>query len=527
MPKIDLTNTQNKVQYDNYVKVYGIAQADYWANTGESPGSGGNVTNGASNTIDTIKIPYGGKNADYTWYIRLGAFLDFIEKKLMYHFDVNGTTTPALYFDTEVETNLMYIEPTQISTDPEVCVVKRNILIGGGLYKFAESGELFESPLFSKLPGNPYAGINPYGQIMNIYVSMKFILLKLDELKNADTNKVVLIDFLNNILSAINSSLGGTSKLEVTINETTVIIRDGNPLPDIKNVIEVMKANTIKYDIYDKYAQFDLYGYSTKNPPNSTTDIYGGKGHASFIKDFSFTTEISPELSTMLTVGATANSTVVGENSTAFSKFNAGLTDRYKEKIVYLKDDGTPDTENYTINSAYQQMGSQVGDIISTPEQRSKAREEEEQTLLYKELYLKYASTYNSYCDYIKRLSGANPIYNGEADTYKDALNNFITYKQQADYTLWALLVKKDPTKYSIPKKFAPSTGFIPFNMSLTMEGLSGMKIYSKFNIDTEYLPANYPDNADFLIKNINHTISNNKWFTKIESIVISQGGDR
>ena len=255
----------------------------------------------------------------------------------MYHFDVNGKTVPALTFDTEVESNLMYIEPLQVSTDPTVCVVKRNIIIDKGLYSFAESGELFESPLFSNLPGNPYAGINPYGQIMNIYVSMKFILMKLDELKNADTNKVVLIDFLNNILSAINSSLGGTSKLEATLsNETTVVIRDGNPLPNIKKVIEVMKdklKSKSKYDIYDKHAQFDLYGYSTLDSPDLTMK-YEGKGHASFIKDFSFTTEISPELSTMITVGATANSVVVGENSTAFSKFNAGLTDRYKEKIV-------------------------------------------------------------------------------------------------------------------------------------------------------------------------------------------------
>lgn len=488
---------------------------------------------------DKISITYSGEGGvigDTTWYIRLGAFLDFIEKRLMYHFDVNGTTVPALKFDTEVETNLMYIEPTQVSTDPNVCVVRRKMLMSvinpsifevgvgdGGL------GEEFESPLFPNLTvtaANEHP--NPYGQIMNIYVSMKFILMKLDELKNADTNKVVLIEFLNNMLSAINSSLGGISKLEATIfNETTVIIRDGNPLPNIQEVIKVMKDKNLsksQFEIYENYAQFDLYGYSTKNPPNSTIDIYGGKGHASFIKDFSFTTEISPELSTMLTVGATANSTVVGENSTAFSKFNAGLTDRYKEKIVYLKNDGTPDTETYTINSAYQQIGSNVGDT-STPEARNKLREEQEQTLLYKELYLKYASTYNSYCEYVFRLS--KKIYNGEADTYKDALNNFITFKQQADFTLWALLVKKDPTKYVIPAKFAPSTGFIPFNMSLTMEGLSGMKIYSKFNIDTEYLPANYPDNADFLIKNINHTISNNKWFTKIESIVISQGGDR
>jgi hypothetical protein len=60
--------------------------------------------------------------------------------------------------------------------------------------------------------------------------------------------------------------------------------------------------------------------------------------------------------------------------------------------------------------------------------------------------------------------------------------------------------------------------------MSLTMDGLSGMKIYSKFFIDTKFLPANYPDNAEFLIKNIQHKIENNKWFTTIESIVISKG---
>ena len=519
MPKIDLTNTQNKVQYDNYVKVYGIAQADYWANTGEYPGSGENVTNGISNTIDKISITYsgeGGTTGDATWYIRLGAFLDFVGNRLMYHFDVGGITTPALKFDTEVETNLMYIEPSQVSVDPTVCVVRRKLLMSAVYPDIFEVGvgdgglgEEFESPLFPNLTVTATdEHPNPYGRIMNIYVSMKFILLKLDELKNADTNKVVLIDFLNNILSAINSSLGGISKLEATLfNETTVIIRDGNPLPNIQEVIKLMKDKKLsksQFEIYDKYAQFDLYGYSTKNPPNSATDIYGGKGHASFIKEFSLTTEISPELSTMLTVGATANSTVVGENSTAFSKFNAGLTDRFKEKVVYLKDDGTPDTGTYQTYNPSQP--------ISTPEERAKAREKVTQKTLYESLWQQYVETYKAYGNYVYRLS--QKIYNGEADTYKDALNNYITYKQQAD------AIYRNYKGY-----FTPSTGFIPFNMSLTMEGLSGMRIYSKFNIDTEYLPANYPDNADFLIKNINHTISNNKWFTKIESVVISQQG--
>jgi hypothetical protein len=69
-----------------------------------------------------------------------------------------------------------------------------------------------------------------------------------------------------------------------------------------------------------------------------------------------------------------------------------------------------------------------------------------------------------------------------------------------------------------------PGTGFIPFNMSLTMDGLSGMKIYNKFFIDTKFLPANYPNNAEFLIKNVAHKIENNKWFTTLESVVISKG---
>jgi hypothetical protein len=462
---------------------------------------------------DTLSINYDGTIKDTIYYIRLGAFLNFIQQKLIYSFDVkNGNPTKAVHFDTDIESNLMYVEPLQVSVDPTVCVIRRDVLIKGGLWKFGidnngEGGESFESPLFSNLPGNPVYN-NPYGQIMNTYVSMKFILLKLDELKDKNTNKVPLIDFLNNILSSINSSLGGINKLEASVDETTntVIIIDGNPLPNKDKVIEVLNNKNKNLNIYDKYATFDLYGYSGSS--------------AGFVKDFNFTTEISPGLSTILTVGSTANSTVVGENSTAFSKFNRGCTDRFKEKIIYTDENGNPD--NVVIAYAPPQY--------STPEARKNTQDLEDQKRLYEELYLKYTSTYNSYCEYIIKLS--RKIYNGEADTYKDALNNFITFKQQADYAKWVFMVKEGTITEDVLDeltgqngKFTPSTGFIPFNMSLTMDGLSGMKIYSKFNIDTRYLPANYPSTADFLIKNIEHTIENNKWFTKLDSVVISQKG--
>jgi hypothetical protein len=53
------------------------------------------------------------------------------------------------------------------------------------------------------------------------------------------------------------------------------------------------------------------------------------------------------------------------------------------------------------------------------------------------------------------------------------------------------------------------------------MDGLSGMKIYQKYTIDTTYLPSNYPNSLEFLIKGITNTIQNNQWITDIESFAI------
>jgi hypothetical protein len=55
----------------------------------------------------------------------------------------------------------------------------------------------------------------------------------------------------------------------------------------------------------------------------------------------------------------------------------------------------------------------------------------------------------------------------------------------------------------------------------MTIDGLSGMKVYQKYLIDTTFLPSNYPEALEFLIKGITHTISNNEWTTTLESLAI------
>jgi hypothetical protein len=446
---------------------------------------------------ECITLKYGERPEFY--YIRLGDFLQFIKDNLIYQFKTGDTVTSALEFDTEVESNLMYIDSLQVSLDPTICVVNRTLLIDGNPYIFAPDGDPFESPIL---------GTN-YGQIMNIYLNMRYVLIKLDELKDPNDNKVVLIDFLNNILSAVNSSLGGTTKLEASLNEATVIIIDGNPLPNLKEVIRVLNDKVPNTKLSSEYAKFDLYGYNTKD------------NTAGFIKDFSFTTEITPALSTMITVGATANSTVVGENSTAFSRFNAGLTDRFKEQVVEpipgvkFKDFITGTVTTYQVGNPFETVGT------GTP---STTKNSEEQKFI-DELVSKYTKTYSAYTKYLKRLGGEKKNYeDGEGATFKDAVTNYNIYLNQIKQVFFNREIKKLGKPINSNRTATPGTGFIPFNMSLTMDGLSGMKIYNKFLIDTKYLPANYPDNADFLIKGIEHKIENNKWTTNISSVVISQG---
>jgi len=449
-------------------------------NTPSTSTSRGSIIIPNSKTTDTFFSTYNGSQGEPFYYVRLGAFLEWLEKNYMYVATVGNNKNPILNFDYDVESNLMYVDPLQISVDPSVCVVRRDVTINdengnivtvelgrangvkAGPGKLNPRTEPFESDL----------GIQ-YGKIMNIYLNMKYVLLKMESLKDKTTQKVVLVDFLKEILADVSRNLGGVNDLDIFMEEdtTTIKIIDKNPLPDINGVLDYLKNK--KYTIYADYAMFYLYGYTA-----TETGVNAG-----FIKEFSFKTEITPAFSTMITVGATANSEVVGENSTALSRLNRGLRDRYKESIS-LPASGSSSSGGFG-------LGFGPGGNI-----------------FFKLLQI-FGPAYKAYRDYIIDL--ANFKFNEEqANTYRESLNSFITKKIQFE-------------AISSTSSFKPLTGFIPFNLSLTMDGLSGMRINSRFNIDTKYLPSNYPETVKFLIKNLEHRIENNKWTTHIDSYCISQ----
>ena len=63
------------------------------------------------------------------------------------------------------------------------------------------------------------------------------------------------------------------------------------------------------------------------------------------------------------------------------------------------------------------------------------------------------------------------------------------------------------------------SVGFIPFNLKLKMDGLSGIKIYNKIEVNTSFLPTNYGDSLSFIVTGVNHKLSGNEWVTNLDTI--------
>lgn len=452
------------------------------------------------------------------YYIRLGNLLKFIEEALIYKVKAQKQTTsvPLLSFDYSIDDNFMHAPPQLMSFDPSICMVRRTLsfpkphtFIGSnliddteffnfsGVSKFTayEASSKFKDPFMA---GELHAANSDFaepfmvdnlpevGNVMNIYVNFRFILSKLQELVNTETNELKLFSFLKEILNGINSSFGGYSKLDIFLDETTnqVKIIDQNPLPSTASALRQINSTKL-IKVPDRYAFFDLYGYKD--------------GKAGFISDFKFNTELTPEFATMIAVSATSNGNVVGENNTALSKLNLGIEDRFKTEV----------------NGGGKEF-------ISESDQQKKLQSDYD---IASEEFYNYA--YENFVKYLKHLYYGNYIP-GEIQDNKSSYTTYLKLYKKVKYTETQLnnFLAANKDKSKIATKFQPGTGFIPFNLSITMDGLSGMKIGSKFIIDGSYLPSNYPDTVDFLIKNLSHEIKDNKWTVTIESYCIAQGDD-
>ena len=407
---------------------------------------------------------------DKQFYVRFGCFLDFLVKRIIPNINYDPNIK-LIKIDTNVKSNIIHVLPKIVSADPKVCCITTAFKINEKTYYYAPFCSEFLIPFESNIKGK-------YGYVMNIYFNFNFILAKIDELKD-DKGKISLYSLLDALCKGFNEATGHYNKLEPIIDseENIIKILDDVALPDRKAILKSPLLSGSFGNELTENVIFDTYGYYT----GTVDSVYGsGVPHAGFIKDLSFTTTVSPELATMITVGSTNQGYVKGQDATALSRMNNGLTDRFKSEITNTN---------------------QVPGEEQPP------------------LEVEYKVSIEAFNLYIRNLGvsepDGEPTYDETAVTdYKNTQTQFVEY-QQAQATL------KEKKEHPESTAASPNSGFLPFDLSLTMDGLSGMKVYQNFLMDTSFLPTNYPGTLEFLIKGIIHKIEGNQWTTNIESMAI------
>ena len=418
---------------------------------------------------------------DTQYYIRFGSLLAYIENRILPKYNQNSKKTPLINIDTNTKRNIVFYHPLQVSTDPRVCLINTQLDLAKNSYYFASQGD----PYVAEIAGTKV------GQIMNIYLNFNYLLKKIDE-KTDSNNKVALIDFITAVCDDISKSLGSINTLEPHIDETTntLSIVDQTPLPNKTDILADLKlANP------EQQTKIDLYAYYKKDRFNTT----------GFVRNFGIQTELNSAFSSTITIGAQSAGSVVGEDATALSRLNRGLKDRIKPVVEDAV--STITGEDFVKLTAAEQA--------SRAQAAGQTVEEYKETLpksKVAELRDRFPNANQNFSKFVQTLGSQNnktvPKWDDEAiNSYTQLLTNFLSYLQG---------------KAAIQQsKASGNIGFIPISLNMTLDGLSGIKIYNALKVDTTYLPANYPESMDFLITGVTHKISSNVWTTDLKTVMV------
>lgn len=426
-----------------------------------------------------------------TMFISLGYFFgvlqqDFLiyneEGKPMFSFDVDFTnltvdtstlTVENATQDLSGDTNYFQYLPGQFSGNPTVCITPFNEPTNSAVYSTWEPSESIKKMiLLEKLDKiKPYFNVsgNEYlGRLMFVYVNYAYLKkLIRDSSRNKD-NTLPLLTFLQTMFNDISKALGGINKIEIYEDTST------NKIKFIENIPQ-------------------NWGNDPNCPPPGSKDsrfcklnTFGVKNNVegSIVKNIDLNATISKEFASMISIGAQSNGNQVNENATAFATYNKGLIDR-----TFVGKSTESENSNNTTLSPKEH-------IIKNNEKLLK-------------LYNKTLS--------VDKLDATGQYRKGLIfEVYWNTRWNMDNISSlENNNKTWTNLLQGCYNEYGA---IQPSF-FLPFNLSLDIEGISGIQLFQKFQIDDNVLPPSYaPNSVDIQIKAANHTVNSKEWTTKIET---------
>jgi hypothetical protein len=373
------------------------------------------------------------------YYIKLGTLLRYIDRKILVYNKTLDKPLIRLFQDEDYDDTLMFTLKEQYSSDPKVCLVP--------FYDRPNNYSRLGEVLGTQFRATDTAGIYA-ARLMHVHVNMNHVakIIKDSADKN---NKVSLYTLLTKLVADISKSLGSINNLQISYDHDS-------------NVVLIVDKTRIP-------------GYTSDKKPNTAIFTLVGanptRGYGTFIKNLTFQSQLTRDLSTMMAISAQAGGNVVGEDGTFFSKINKGLTDRVIPERVDAstveRDKTSNDSE--TVEEKFASYQSALKEVLTAVYKRFK-------------------------------------INNGTLEVLKGI---------QADYLRY---IRGELSK----KNEAEAQGFIPLNLGLEMQGLGGIKIFQQFSVTQEILPSYYTGNLSFIIKGVNHTIDPGGWTTTVESLSIA-----
>lgn len=422
---------------------------------------------------------------EYPTYITLGYLLAFLnnmcllyDSKQQIGSNTNPTgvdKTPYFYIDFNPSTNFCLTSPQHLSIDPTVCLIPfqgnnqnfvsifpENISTALGNSVYKPQEEDF---LSGQLPEFKTLDGNPYqGKTMNILLNIDFLLNVVNSYISSDSeHSINLQSFLGNILVEVNKSLGN-------LNLFRVAYRDDSNTVQIKD---------------DQWVP-GLSGESTiinKNAPTGPEGFRLGElpvfGQQSLARAFQFRTETSTKMGSMIAISAqAATGSINAVDASSIGYLNANYQDRFKPYIV----EGTKDPNS--------------GDAKKKVTDPKKSDESNNDLVLGEQFNTHIKSIYSNFLLDLGKI---------------DASKNYYIERTSKDKST-------DPITSAAP--------FIPANLELTIDGISGILMGNAFTIPESRLPLSLrgipgKPKVGFIAVGLTHTIQENQWLTKIRGQMI------
>jgi hypothetical protein len=471
-------------------------------------------------------------------FLSFSSLCAYVQSNLILYDFTNGKKTPVFYFDdsiynidvdlqravnfpTEGETGeeihykdyhrlssinrwkdktYMFTFPGQFSSRPDICVIPVINLpaIVDGDVSFIANGKnnLFLQKTAFSCATQLSKPSQYLGDLGAVYFNTSYLSNLVADLTS--NGNVSVLEFFETILSDMTNALGN-------VNEISVFVTDSGEITFYENKPQRFDDGT-GTALEDDFTVLNVFGVKPGDDvgdPNTAGltfeqerairlgDTTIPKG--SIVRSFGLSTTIPQSLTTMIAVSAQANPNQPSSDATAFGEYSIGLED----SLLPQKANNVP-----------AQTGDFEGEFYALVTGSNFTLTEED---LARSVRVK---------DFI---SDNQPFFQIGRKFYDDT--GVMTPTEldtlQEFNTQYANFVQGELSKIGQTR----SNFFLPFNLKLTLDGIAGIKNFSKFAIETKALPLSYsPDDngsggVEIVVNAVNHTIDQNGWVTELDTI--------